>query len=161
MLPLFLYQRQAYRMAEKHPPSEGLETYAPTWEVVTFSLAQLATGQARINVQKGFTILAIAAGIDTAITAPYFNLQFFDTIKQRRFADRPVQAPAISGQSPFAQGQQSPSWFLLREPYSFDQMDSQILVQVKSMQGVSEGVNANCQIMFYGVALRFNQGANQ
>jgi len=151
MLPIWERQMQVYRMAEKHPPSEGLGDHGPMWEAVSFVLAARDTLQARVNLQRNFTLLALTTSASVT-TNGGFRAQYYDTKKNRRFADRNVASANIGGKlGPVA----PPGAFFLREPYTFDQPDSQIMV---SMQNLETSANT-VQITFYGVVLRFNEAA--
>lgn len=151
MLPMFKYQQQVYRLAEKHPPS-NLAEYAPTWETMTFDILAYSNGQARITVQKDFTLLAISLSVTAKSGGASASgaVQFYDVQKQRRFADRPVQAVNIG--NPIQPLTEAP-WSFLREPYHFDLPNSQILVMAQNLSA-SEVL---WQLSLYGVALRFNQ----
>jgi len=139
---MFDYQRQVYRLAEKQPPAGGMADHAPSWETVTVVLAAQDTQQFRVNVQRDFWLLALTASSDQVAG---FRAQLYDTIKKVRFADRGVKSPLIAGTSGGAT--------FLRDPYHFDQPDSQILVIVQNMAAVQ----ANVQLALYGQVLRFNQ----
>jgi len=150
MLPLFRWQAQVYRMGERIPPS-ALSDHGPMWETQEFSLDPLGTVQARVNLQRDFTLISVAAKCSVD-TVGGFRIQMYDLKKRYRFADRstnfgnfagPVQNPA--GNDPAA--------FFLREPYRFDVPDSQIMMQVQNMENVPNVVN----VALYGQVLRFNQ----
>ena len=151
MLPLFGYQRQVYRLGEKNPPSGGLDGYGPDWEAVSFVLDPQATLQARINLQRAFTLLAFTAqGSPGERGGPLaFRLQIFDTKKQRRLGERGINQETFAGNGKGAQ--------FLREPYTFDQPDSQVLVLVQNFETVQNEV----QLVLYGQCLRFNQESVQ
>lgn len=147
MLPLFRYQSQVYRLGEKHPPSGGLNGYGPVWEAVSFVLDPQATLQARVNVQRAFTLLAFTASAteDERAGPLPFRVQLFDTKKQRRLMERGVQNQNFAGLS------RSPQF--LRDPYEFDQPDSQVLVLVQNFASVANTI----QVVLYGQCLRFNE----
>jgi hypothetical protein len=151
MLPIWRRQLQVYRLAEKRPASDDLPTSGPVWEAVPFVLAARDTVQARVNLQRGFTLLAITTA-SSVTDRGGFRAQFYDMKKKRRFADRNVNAPNIAG----AMGGVNPAAAsFLREPYTFDQPDSQILVSVQNLETVANSI----QVVFYGVVLRFNEVA--
>ena len=147
MLPLHRYQDQVYRLGEKIPPS-ALDGHGPMWETATFVLNPRATLQARVNLQRDFTLIALSANSSSAVNGG-FRCQLYDLKKRYRFADRGV------GQVNFAGTVAPPtsSPFFLREPYRFDLPDSQILVNIQNLETVSNTV----QIAFFGVVLRFNE----
>lgn len=142
MLPLYKFQRQVYRLAERRPPVGGMADHSPTWEAVSASLAGQDTIQLRVNVQRDFWLLGLTASSDNVAG---FRAQMYDTIKKVRLADRGVQSPLIGGTSGGA--------YFLRDPYHFDQPDSQILVIIQNLATVV----ANVQLALYGQVLRFNQ----
>lgn len=142
MLPLSREQRQVYKMGEKHPP--GLEGYGPTWEAVNAVLAARSTLQMRVNLQRDFHLLALAASSSSNVNGG-FRAQMFDSLKRRRFADRGVNFANIAGGAV--------AGFYLRDPYRFDQPDSQVLVMMQNLETVQNTV----QLVLYGVALRFNE----
>jgi hypothetical protein len=148
MLPLFRYQSQVYRLGEKNPPIGSLAGYGPVWEAVSFVLGPLASLQARVNLQRDFTLIAITASDTLQTGANGFRVQLFDTKKQIRFADRGVQRPNFAGPS------KQPMF--LREPYCFDQPDSQVLVMVQNLESSSNTI----QLALYGQCLRFNQASD-
>ncbi len=150
MLPLQRQQSQVYRLGERVPPSGGLAEHNPTWEAVNLVLQARGTLQARINVQRDFTLLALLATTSSNVNGG-FRAQLYDTKKQLRMADRGVQFANIAG-SQFG-GAANPGSFFLREPYEFDQPDSQVLVLVQNLETVTNTI----QLVLYGVALRFNQ----
>lgn len=150
MLPLFRYQAQVYRLGEKTPPSGHMQDYGPVWEACSFVLDPLGTLQARVNLQRAFTLLAITTSA-TVIDHGGFRAQFLDTKRELRLADRGVQRANIAGNQGTANG----GVFFLREPYEFDEPDSQILVMVQNLESVANTV----QVAFYGQVLRFNQAA--
>lgn len=143
MLPLFHYQRQVYRLGEKDPPCGDLDGYGPVWEAVSFVLSAQGTLQARVNLQRDFTLIAVASSASVN-TIGGFRAQLFDTRKQRLFMERMTQKPNISDSSVGA--------FFLRDPYTFDQPDSQVLVMMQNMETAANTV----QIVLYGQCLRFN-----
>jgi hypothetical protein len=143
MLPLRGNQQQVYRLGEKHPPAADVPGSGPVWEVANFVLPAFGTSQARINLQRFFTLMAVS-GSATVNTVGGFRVQFFDLKKERRFADRGEIIANFAG---------SLEPFFLREPYQFDQPDSLILVQVQNFESVSNTV----QVVFFGHVLRFNE----
>ncbi|HKM99445.1 MAG TPA: hypothetical protein VJX23_02930 [Candidatus Binataceae bacterium] len=148
MLPLFRECSQVYRMGESNPPSGPEDGYAPEWECVTAILPALATTQARISVQRNFTLLAINAS-SISLVAGGFRAQLYDVSKKVRLADRGLQTVLIGG----TQGTVSPSGpFFLREPYPFHEHDAQILVQLQNLEAVQNSI----QLVLYGVCLPFN-----
>lgn len=149
MLPLQREQGQVYRMGERVPPSGGLADHAPTWEAVNMVLAARSTLQARVNLQRDFTLLALLASTSSNASGG-FRAQLYDTKKQLRLADRGVPVANIAGSMG---GGGLPAEFFLREPYEFDQPDSQVLVLVQNLETVTNTI----QLVLYGVALRFNQ----
>lgn len=155
MLPIHGNQQMSYRLGETHPPSEGLGEYAPTWEVIEVGLAALGGAQARINLQRKFTLLAIAGQSTAAGFEGWFKAQFFDVNRQRRMSNRGSDLYLFGGSNRnFGTPASAPlGWFPLREPYVFDEPDSQILIDVRNLEETA----CVAQIMFYGVALRFNQ----
>jgi hypothetical protein len=152
MLPIQRLQAQVYRLGERLPPSGGLFDHSPTWEAVNLVLTAGATLQARVNVQRDFTLLAIMASSSSQVNGG-FRAQFFDTKKELRFMERNAAQNLIAG-SVFGAGTLTDPFFL-REPYEFDQADSQILVSAQNLETVTNII----QIVFYGVALRFNQAS--
>lgn len=150
MLPLQREQAQSYRMGERVPPSGGLSDHAPTWEAVNMVLTARSTLQARVNLQRDFTLIALLCSSSSNVNGG-FRAQLYDTKKQLRLADRGVPFSNIAGsQTGGAVGCAS---FFLREPYEFDQPDSQVLVLVQNLETVTNTI----QLVLYGVALRFNQ----
>jgi hypothetical protein len=154
MLPIQREQFQVYRMGERLPPSGGLHNHAPMWEAISFVLGPLQTAQARVNLQRDFNLLAILIS-NSSNVAGGFRGQMYDTRKKLRLADRGVQQALMGGNMTALSGP-----FFLREPYPFDQPDSQILVQATNLEAVTNTI----QIALYGLVLRFNQdftGAQQ
>lgn len=152
MLPLAREQTQVYRLGDSHPPSGILDGHGPTWEAISFVMAAQTTLQARVNVQRDFTLLAIAVSTTSNVNGG-FRASLYDTIKQRRLSDRAVQQALMGGDlivSPTGA-------FFLREPYEFDAPDSQILVSVQNLEAVTNTI----QIALYGLALRFNEPGAQ
>jgi hypothetical protein len=148
MLPLFRYQMQVYRLAEINPPAGDMDGYGPVWEAVSFVLGPLGSLQARVNVQRDFTCVAMSASSSVLTAAGGFRVQLFDTKKQLRFADRGVHFTQFAGNPPGAR--------FLRDPYCFDQPDSQVLVMVQNLETSANTI----QIALYGQCLRFNQASN-
>lgn len=149
MLPLGRWQAQTYRMGERIPPS-ALEDHGPMWEVAEFLLDPLAGLQARINLQRDFTLMATAATCSSNVNGG-FRIQFYDLKKRFRFADRPTNFANWAGPIGGSIGP-SPAAVFLREPYRFDVPDSQILLEVQNFENVVNTVTA----VFYGQVLRFN-----
>ena len=150
MLPMFRYQAQVYRMGERVPPS-ALTDHGPMWESVEFLLDPLDTLQARVNLQRDFTLLAIMATCTTNTAAGGFRVQFYDLKKRYRFADRPVNFANFAGTIEVLNAN-SPSPFFLREPYRFEIPDSQILLECQNFENAANTVS----VMYYGQVLRFN-----
>jgi hypothetical protein len=122
------------------------------WEAITLNLGAAGTNtqtlQARCSLQRDFTLLALSC-IGSSNVLGGFRAQFFDTKKQRRFADRGVQQANIAGD--FINPPTGP--IFLREPYAFDVPDSQILFEVTNFEATPNTV----QIALYGLVLRFNE----
>ena len=154
MLPLRQTQVQVYRPGEKRPPSDGMEDHAPSWECVSMSLASQSSSQVRVNLQRDFYLLALASQASSVVNGG-FRAQFYDTRKKRRLADRGVQQANIAGINDSVVGAPDVSPMFLREPYLFDEPDSQLLVIVQNLETVTNTI----QIVFYGQVLRFNQHA--
>lgn len=150
MLPMQREQSQVYRMGERLPPSGHLNGHGPIWECVNMVLTPHGTIQARVAVQRDFTLMAINTSSSSNANGG-FRAQMYDVKKQVRFADRGVQWVLMGGGQGPAGG--PVGTFYLREPYRFDQPDSQILVMVQNLELVTNTI----QIMLYGVALPFNQ----
>lgn len=146
MLPKLGLQQQVYRLGESRPPADGLEDFAPNWQAVDLVIPAQSAMQARISVQRMFTVLGYAASSSVNALGG-FRLQMRDTKKGIRFAARSVQYANVAGSV------QSHGAFFLREPYQFDIPESQILVDCRNLE-VSPN---NIEIVIYGVALRFNQ----
>lgn len=151
MLPQFEFQNQVYRHGERTPPNGSMEGHAPSWECVSMSLAARDSSQVRVNLQRDFHLLALACS-SSSIAAGGFRAQFYDTRKKLRMADRGVQFANIAGGNETIIGTKSNPFFL-REPYVFDQPDSQLLVIVQNLETVTNSI----QIVFYGQVLRFNE----
>jgi hypothetical protein len=149
MLPLQREQMQVYRLGEKHPPSGDVPGSGPMWEPVSFVLAARDTLQARVNLQRFFTLMALTTQSSSNVNGG-FRMQFFDTKKERRFADRNVNQVNVAGP---VGGGGTPGAVFLREPYVFDQPDSQILVVVQNLETVTNTI----QLAFYGHVMRFNE----
>jgi hypothetical protein len=149
MLPLQREQVQVYRLGEKNPPAGHLQDHAPTWEVVNVILNARGSTRVRVNLQRDFTLMAItnSATVNTALGG--FRAQFYDMKKQLRFADRGQLFANIAGNGGTTPG----APFFLREPWEFDEPDSQILVIVQNMEAAQNSI----QFVMYGQALRFNQ----
>jgi hypothetical protein len=142
-----------YRLGEKRPPAGELDGYGPMWEAITLALGASGTNtqtlQARVNLQRNFTLLAIACTASSSLVGG-FRAQFFDMKKKRRLADRGVMFANLAGDLvlPLPTGIK-----FLREPYVFDQPDSQVLVEVTNFEAVANTV----QLVLYGLVLRFNE----
>ena len=145
MLRMLHPQTQVYRLGEKYPPIGGMAAHAPSWEVVTAVLDPQGTSQVRVNLQRDFWLLALATSATVITARGGFRMQFYDTLKKVRFADRMVLKHNVGGNAT------APFW--LREPYQFDLPDSQILVTLQNMETVQNTV----QLALYGQVLRFNQ----
>lgn len=150
MLPLKSAQAQVYRLGEKNPPSGGLDGHSPSWEVASFVLPARGTSQARISLQRDFTLLALSCNA-TVIDHGGFRAQLYDTQKKVRFADRGVLSALIAGTGTVVGAHTRPMF--LREPYAFDAPDSQVLVLVQNLEPVVNTI----QLVLYGQVLRFNQ----
>ena len=150
MLPLHRYQDHAYRLGERLPPS-ALDGYGPTWETATFSLNARQTLQARVNLQRAFTLIGISANA-SSVASGGFRVQLYDLKRHLRFADRGVQQAVFAGT---VAGGSSPVF--LREPWRFDMPDSQVLINIQNLETVANTV----QIVLYGSALRFNEPAGR
>lgn len=149
MLPIQREQCMVYRMGEKQPPGGEMKYHAPTWEVVTLILSSRGTLRVRVTVQRNFTLLAINASATVNTSLGGFRAQLYDMKKQLRFADRGVLFANLAGNMHTA----TPGAKFLREPWVFDQPDSQILVIGQNMENAQNEI----QIALYGQALRFNQ----
>jgi hypothetical protein len=148
MLPLSREQSQVYRLGERLPPSAGMSQHGPDWEVVNLVLTAQSTLQARIPLQRDYYLLALNAST-TSNANGGFLAQLYDVKKQVRLALQGIQFPNFGG----TQGPAGPVGpFYLRDPYHFDEPDSQILVMVQSLELVTTTV----QLVLYGVALPFN-----
>jgi hypothetical protein len=147
MLPLQREQKHAYRLGEKIPPS-ALDGHGPVWEAATFVLNPRATLQARINLQRDFTLVALGA-MCTSNASGGFRVQLYDLKKQLRLADRGVQFANFASSANVALG----APVFLREPLRFDLPDSQVLVNIQNLETVANTV----QIVLYGLVLRFNE----
>jgi hypothetical protein len=152
MLPLQREQMQVYRMGEKNPPAGHLHNHAPMWEVVTAILSARGSTRVRVNLQRDFTLMAITATASVNTALGGFRAQLYDMKKQLRLADRGVMFANIAG--PMGGGG-TPGGKFLREPWEFDEPDSQILVIVQNMEAAQNSI----QISLYGQVLRFNQPA--
>jgi len=149
MLPLGHEQAMVYRHGEKLPPVGEMADHGPIWESVNLVLAARATLQARVNLQRNFHWIAVSTTVSSNVNGG-FRAQFYDTRKALRLADRGVQMPNIAGNpnsaSPFIGS------FFLREPYRFDEPDSQLLIIAQNLETVTNTID----IVLYGVAVRFN-----
>lgn len=150
MLPLHRYQSQVYRLGEIYPP--GLEDgFTPIWEVATASLPARQTTQLRINFQREFHLISIAA---SSSATGGFRAQIYDMKKQYnpggkpgvRFSGRGVNVATYFGPG------SSP--FFLREPHPFTEPNAQALIILQNQD--TGGSNNVIQIVLYGQARRFN-----
>jgi len=146
MLPIQREQMQVYRLGEKSPPSE-LTDHAPMWEVVTVNLNARGSTRVRVNLQRDFTLMALTASASVNTALGGFRAQLYDMKKQLRLADRGVMFANLAGSAGGA--------VFLREPWPFDEPDSQVLVIVQNMETAANIIN----IALYGQVLRFNQPA--
>lgn len=151
MLPLHRYQDQTYRLGERLPPS-ALDGHGPVWEAATVTLNARGTLQVRVNLQRDFTLIAIAANSSSNVNGG-FRVQLYDLKKRLRFADRGVNFATFAGS--VAPPTSSP--LFLREPWRFDLPDSQLLLNVQNLEAVANTV----QVVFYGSVLRFNEPAGR
>jgi len=147
MLPIQREQMQVYRLGEKNPPSADLRDHAPMWEVVTVKLNARGSTRVRVNLQRDFTLIAITAGASVNTALGGFRAQLYDMKKQLRLADRGVMFANLAGSAGGA--------VFLREPWPFDEPDSQVLVIVQNMEAAANTID----IALYGQVLRFNQPA--
>lgn len=152
MLPLQREQMQVYRLGEKNPPSGGMQDHAPMWECAEFVLSSRGSDRVRINLQRNFTLLAVIASASVNTALGGFRAQFYDTTKKLRFADRGVMFANFAGTMGGGVGTGGGAMWL-REPWQFDEPDSQILVIAQNMENAQNRI----QIVFYGQVLRFNQ----
>lgn len=154
MLPIQREQMMVYRLGEKNPPSGHMRDHAPMWEVVNVVLNARGSTRVRVNLQRDFTLMALTASatVNTALGA--FRAQFYDMKKQLRFADRGVLFANLAGTMGGGGGAGGSASFL-REPWEFDEPDSQVLVIVQNMETAQNSI----QIVMYGQVLRFNQPA--
>lgn len=151
MLPLSREQSQVYRLGEKRPPAGFIDGHAPVWEAISMVLTSLGTIQARVALQRDFHLLALTASTSVN-TAGGFRAQLYDAAKQVRLADRGVPLANLAGSAGPA-GPVAP--FFLRDPYRFDDPDSQVLVVITNLEAVQNTV----QLVLYGVCLPFNSTA--
>jgi hypothetical protein len=147
MLPLQREQMQVYRLGEKNPPAGHLQDHAPMWECVTVILSARGSTRVRVNLQRDFTLMALTATASVNTALGGFRAQLYDMKKQLRFADRGVMFANLAGTAGAA--------VFLREPWEFDEPDSQVLVIVQNMEAAQNSI----QIALYGQVLRFNQPA--
>ena len=150
MLPLQREQLMVYRLGEKNPPAGHLLDHAPMWEVVNVVLNARGSTRVRVNLQRDFTLMALIASATVNTALGGFRAQFYDMKKQLRFADRGVLFSNLAG--PMGGGTPGAAFFL-REPWEFDEPDSQILVIVQNMEAAQNSI----QFVMYGQVLRFNQ----
>jgi len=141
MLPLFRYQEQVYRMAEKSPP--GLEGYQPRWEVVNAVLGAQQQLQVKVDLMTDFQFLAILCGA-TVNTVGGFRVFLYDKTRNQQIGgDRGIQFPNLAGSAGAP--------FFLREPYAFDLPQPQALVILQNMEPNPNTV----QLVLYGLAAPF------
>jgi hypothetical protein len=152
MLPIQREQMQVYRLGEKNPPAGHLLDHAPMWECVTVILSARGSTRVRVNLQRDFTLMALTATASVNTVLGGFRAQLYDMKKQLRFADRGVMFANLAG--PMGGGAPGAAVFL-REPWEFDEPDSQVLVIVQNMEAAQNSI----QIAMYGQVLRFNQPA--
>jgi hypothetical protein len=165
MLPLFEWQSQVYRLAERHPP--GFEDgFTPIWEVATAILPSLKTTQLRINFQNQFHLLAItglsslAGGFRVQVldTKKIYNTWIRDKMSNLIDAGPPQDRPGVrfAGRgvnfANFCGTGSDP--FYLPEPHPFTEKDAQALVIVQNQD--NSGANNSIQVVLYGMARRFN-----
>lgn len=172
LLPLHDLQGQTYRLGEKYPP--GFEDgFAPIWECATALLSSLQTTQLRINFQREFHLIGLTG---QSTVAGGFRVQIYDMKKQYlawqgdpffrqagdlqkpgvRLAGRSVQQATFLGAGFNAANATNigSSPFMLREPHPFTEPNAQALVIIQNQD--NSGVNANIQVVLYGLARRFN-----
>jgi hypothetical protein len=147
MLPLYHYQAQAYRLGERLPPVGHMDGYGPDWEVVTMIIAPQGTQQARVGLQRDYTLISLNGSSSSNVNGG-FLAQLYDVKRSVRLAVQGVQFANFGGS--MGNGANT---FLLREPYRFDQPDSQILVMVQNLESVQNTI----QLVLYGQSLPFNQ----
>jgi hypothetical protein len=152
MLPIQREQMQVYRLGEKHPPAGEMKDHAPMWEVVNVVLAARDSTRVRVNLQRNFTLLALTASATVNTALGGFRAQFYDMKKELRFADRGVLFANLAGTMG---GGGFGGALFLREPWTFDEPDSQVLVIVQNMEAAQNAM----QFVMYGQVLRFNQAA--
>lgn len=146
MLPLRRNQMQAYRMGERIPPS-ALYDHGPVWEAIEWVLNPLDTLQARVNLQRDYTFVSMAATCTSNVNGG-FRIILYDLKKRYRFFDRPVNFANFAGPI----GPTAGAAFFLREPYRFEIPDSQFLLEVQNFENVLNRVS----VALRGVVLRFN-----
>jgi hypothetical protein len=151
MLPLGHEQFQVYRLGEKNPPAGHMADHAPSWEVVNVILSSRGSTRVRVTLQRDFTLLALTASSSVFTALGGFRAQLYDMKKQLRFADRGQLVANLAGNMAASFG----APFFLREPWEFDEPDSQVLVIIQNM----ENAQNSCQLCMYGQVLRFNQDA--
>lgn len=95
--------------------------------------------------------MALTATSSVFTTRGGFRAQLYDMKKQLRFADRGQLVANIAGNGGTTPG----APFFLREPWQFDEPDSQVLVIVQNMETAQNSI----QLVMYGQVLRFNQDA--
>lgn len=144
MLPLSLDQLQVYRHGELPP---GLEGYQPRWEVVNAVLGARQTVQVKVDLMRGWNLLAVL-GSATTNTVGGYRAQIYDVLRRQRLQDRGVQQPNLGGSMG---GGALPGGFFLREPYPFDLPAAQMNVILQNLEAVANTI----QLAFYGVAAPF------
>jgi hypothetical protein len=150
MLPLFEWQSQVYRLAEKHPP--GFEDgFTPIWECATALLPARQTTQLRINFQNQFHLLAV---MGSSSAAGGFRAQIYDMKKQYCRGSKPGVRLAARGVNFVNYLGTGGDPMFLAEPHPFTEPDAQALVVVQNQD--TGGASNNIQVVLYGLARRFN-----
>jgi hypothetical protein len=141
MLPLFRYQEQVYKLADRYPP--GLEGFQPRWEVVNAVLGSKQTLQQKIDLQPAFHLLAVG-GSSTVNTVGGFRVHIYDKSRNLRIGgDRGLQFPNLGGASG--------SFAYLTDPYPFDIPRSQVQVELQNLESSSNTIS----IVLYGACAAF------
>jgi len=148
MLPIQREQAQVYRLGEKNPPADEMRNHAPMWEVVNVILNSLGSTRVRVNVQRNFTLMGLTASSSVLTALGGFRAQLYDMKKQLRMADRGQLVSNLAGNMGTTPG----APIFLREPWNFDEPDSQVLVIVQNMEKAQNSI----QLVMYGQVLRFN-----
>jgi hypothetical protein len=150
LLPIQREQMQVYRLGEKNPPIGDLKDHAPMWEVVNVILAARDSTRVRVNLQRDFHLMALTASVSVNTALGGFRAQLYDRKKQLRFADRGQLVANLAGTMG---GGGFGGAFFLREPWPFEEPDSQVLVIIQNMEAAQNSI----QLVMYGQVLRFNQ----